>query len=272
NEDVERMEFAGFQDATAGSGLEGLDGPARGAVALDADGDGRLDLYVVEYGDTSKTGPSLDGRNGVANHLFHNVTEPGSPMRFRDIGRASGTDDAGWGLSAAAADYDGDGRIDLFVTNEFGRDVLYHNVTPPKGPIRFEDVTHRAGVQDEGGAGACWGDYDGDGDLDLYVSRDDFEESWILADPRFPAPADRHAASRLARALGERLKGGVLYRNDGPKSGHFTRVTDSAVADAGRGWGAAWLDADGDGRLDLAVANGLLSGKGGPSREVELWN
>src|SRR5262249_18613593 len=107
---------------------------------------------------------------------------------------------------------------------------------------------------------------------DLYVSRDDFEESWILADPRFPAPADRHAASRLARALGERLKGGVLYRNDGPKSGHFTRVTDSAVADAGRGWGGAWLDADGDGRLDLAVANGLLSGKGGPSREVELWN
>src|SRR5262249_41662665 len=125
NEDVERMEFAGFQDATAGSGLEGLDGPARGAVALDADGDGRLDLYVVEYGDTSKTGPSLDGRNGVANHLFHNVTEPGSPMRFTDIGRASGTDDTGWGLSAAAADYDGDGRIDLFVTNEFGRDVLY---------------------------------------------------------------------------------------------------------------------------------------------------
>ena len=272
NEDEERMEFVGFQDATAGSGLEGLDGPARGAVALDADGDGRLDLYVVEYGDTSKTGPSLDGGNGQANHLFHNVTEPGSPMRFVDVGHASGTDDTGWGLSAAAADYDGDGRIDLFVTNDFGSDVLYHNATPKGGPIRFEDVTHRAGVQDEGGAGACWGDYDGDGDLDLYVSRDDFEERWILADPRFPAPADRRAASHLARALGERLKGGVLYRNDGPKSGHFTRVTDSAVADAGRGWGAAWLDADGDGRLDLAVANGLLSGKGGRSREVDLWN
>jgi hypothetical protein len=58
-EDTERMEYLGFQDATAGSGLEALEGPARGAIALDADGDGRLDLYIVEYGDTSKTGPSL---------------------------------------------------------------------------------------------------------------------------------------------------------------------------------------------------------------------
>lgn len=274
DEDTERAEYLGFQDATPGSGLEGLAGPARGAVALDADGDGRLDLYVVEYGDTSRTGPSLDGRNGQANHLFRNVTESGSPMRFVDVSRDSGTDDTGWGLAAAAADYDGDGRVDLFVANDLGRDVLYHNVTPPQGPIRFEDATRRAGVQGEGGAGACWGDYDGDGDLDLYVSRDDFEERWILADPRFPAPADSSAASHLSRALGERLRGGVLYRNDGPKSGRFTRVADSTVAEGGRGWGVAWLDADGDGRLDLAVANGLLSGKGagGPSREVELWN
>lgn len=272
-ENEERMEYLAFQEATQGSGLEGLIGPLRSAVALDADRDGRLDLYVVEYGDTTKTGPSIDGRNGQPNHLFRNVTEPGSPIRFEEIGRASGTDDTGWGLAAAAADYDGDGRMDLFVANDFGRDVLYRNVTPAKGAIRFEDVTHRAQVEDAGGSGACWGDYDGDGDLDLFVSRDGFDERWILADPSFPRPAERGVAARLTRALSERLRGGVLYRNEVATSGRFTRVSDSAgVADAGWAWGAAWLDADGDGRLDLAVANGMLSGKGGAGREIDLWN
>ena len=273
SETKERMEFLAFEPATGGSGLEGLDGPLRGAVALDADGDGRLDLYVVAYGDTSKSGPSLDGRNGQANRLFRNVTEPGGTLRFVDVGGGSGAADTGWGLGAAAADYDGDGRTDLFVANEFGLNVLYRNVGPPRGAIRFEDVTRRTGTDDAGGAGACWGDYDGDGDLDLYVSRNAFEAGWILAERTFPRPTERGVATRLTRALRERLRGGVLYRNDVAATGRFTRVPDLAgVADSGWAWGAAWLDADGDGRLDLAVANGMLTGKGGPGREADLWN
>jgi hypothetical protein len=271
-----RIEHLAFEEVTEGSGLTGLIGPYRSAVALDADNDGRLDLYVVQYGDSSRTGPSFGGRNGLPNRLFRNVTETGGPMRFEDVSHASGTDDTGWGLAAGAADYDGDGRVDLYVANDFGRDVLLHNVTRARGTIRFEDATGRAGTEDIGfGMGVAWGDYDLDGKLDLYVSNYWLDESWILTHRRFPLPPHRLrvADQMLKRALRRRVAGNSLFHNESGGSGRFASVSSRAgVFDGGWAWGATWIDADGDGLLDLAVANGMLVGKNGESHEIEFWN
>jgi hypothetical protein len=127
------------------------------------------------------------------------------------------------GAAAAAADYDGDGFADLYVTNSgpHQKNRLFHN----RGDGTFEDVTDAAGVGCENVHGACmhaiWGDIDNDGDLDLYVVK------W-----------------------GER---DTLYRND---RGHFTDISKQAGVDYwGYGNGATFLDYDRDGHLDLLVGN-----------------
>lgn len=277
--DVEpvRIEHLTFRDITPSSGLEGMIGPYRTAIALDADRDGRLDLYVVQYGDATSVGPSSKGRNGLPNRFFRNMTELGGPIRFVDESHSSGADDPGWGLAAAAADFDGDGRDDIFVANDFGSNVLYRNVTPPGGPVRFRDVTVGTGTNHRNfGMGVAWGDYDLDGDLDLYVSNYWFDERWILEDPRFPLPPHPlrtiFGPSAKKRLLRE-ISGNSLYRNETARTGRFARVSEPAqVFDGGWSWGTAWSDVDGDGHPDLVVANGMLAGQGGPGREVDFWN
>ncbi|HEX8201210.1 MAG TPA: CRTAC1 family protein, partial [Isosphaeraceae bacterium] len=134
------------------------------------------------------------------------------------------------GTGAAFFDYDDDGRLDIYLPNAWaldeapsrvrtkGRPALYRN----RGGGRFEDVTERAGLIDDGwGCGVCAADYDNDGHVDLFVTQ---------------FGPDR------------------LYRNRG--DGTFEQAAERAgVADAGWGAGAAFFDADGDGDLDLYVAN-----------------
>ena len=133
---------------------------------------------------------------------------------------AAGVADGGFGVGAAFADYDGDGFPDLFLVNNSAgepndehRDRLYRN----QGTGGFAVTTESAGLgQREGGVGAAWGDFDNDGDVDLFVTD--------------------HG----------------LFRNDG--DGTFTDVTEaSGVADLGREFDAAWADMDRDGDLDLFV-------------------
>jgi hypothetical protein len=241
-----------FVDVTRPSGLEGR-GPAMGLCAADIDLDGDLDVYVSRYRDETKDDPDAPqevpadvggARDGEPNQLWINQGDG----TFREEAAARGVADPGWSLAAAFADYDGDGRPDLYVANDYGRNSLYRNL----GGGRFEDVTDRSGTGDAGfGMGVLWADLDGDGRLDLHVSNMySTAGNRILARGPGALPKDRH------ELLLKMASGNTLFRNRG--DGTFENVTLAAgVGKAGWAWGAAAWDPDHDGLPDLYVANGF---------------
>jgi hypothetical protein len=252
-----------FEDVTAMAGIA----PGRWgsmAIAADYDHDGFLDLYVVRMGDqeASVPQPNYHATNGVGNTLYHNRGDG----TFVDVTRQAGVGHTGWDLAGAWGDYDGDGWPDLYVANEFGGNALYHN----ERDGTFRERAAAAGVVDGGaGMGVTWADYDGDGDLDLYVSNMHANSAWALFHPDFPAPIPwryrllafftDEVRRRSREIIGELTRGSTLYRNDG--DGHFTDVSDAAgVRDAQWGWASEFLDYDDDGRLDLYAVNGFISG------------
>jgi hypothetical protein len=234
-----------------------------GTVA-DYDRDGFLDLYVVRMGDEEGTvpRPNYSATNGVGGTLYRN----NGNGTFSDVTKRARVGHTGWDFAGAWGDYDGDGWPDLYLVNEFAGNALYHN----EHDGTFTERAADAGVADGGaGMGVAWGDYDGDGDLDLYVSNMHANSAWALFHPDFPAPIPRRfrllgfftdEVRRRSDAIIERLtRGSTLFRNDG--NGHFTDVTDAAgVRDTQWGWSAEFLDYDNDGRLDLYAVNGFLSG------------
>ncbi len=209
-----------------------------GVGLIDADGDGRLDLYFANGGPIDSGAPEAVPSPC---RLYRN-TPDGS---FRDITEAARAPGPPYATGIAVADYDGDGRDDLFVTG--WRDQrLYRNLGG-----RFEDVTGRAGLRsDRWGTGAAWADLDADGDLDLivvnYVEYDPAEAPRCAApDGRrdFCGPEDFHAQADR------------LYRNNG--DGTFTDVAGEAWGESavGPGLGVLVADLSGDTRPDVFVAN-----------------
>jgi hypothetical protein len=136
-----------------------LDQNGQGVCTLDYDGDGLLDLYFVNGSTISrhKKGESPGGA------LFRNNGDG----TFTDVTQQAGLAGPPWGTGCAAADFDGDGKTDLFVAG-WGGNKLFRN----RGDGTFEDVTERAGVKDgRWCSSGAWADFDGDGKLDLFVSR-----------------------------------------------------------------------------------------------------
>ncbi len=254
----------GFADVTASSGIPETPWTSMPTVA-DYDRDGFLDVYLVRMGDAEKTvpEPGYAARNGVPSTLLRSRRDG----TFEDVTDRARVRFHGWGLAAAWGDFDDDGWPDLYVSNEFGGNALYRN----RGDGSFEDVTARAGVAD-GGAGmsVAWGDYDTDGDLDLFVSNMHANSGWALFHPDFPMPFPWYARAlgvvmpaevrRRGEDITHRLvRGSTLFRNDG--GGRFTDVSDAAgVRDAQWGWSAEFLDYDNDGTLDLFATDGFVSG------------
>ncbi|TDJ75652.1 MAG: CRTAC1 family protein [Planctomycetota bacterium] len=210
-----------------------------GGVALgDFDGDADLDLYLVQGGDLQPGAAPVP-----TNRLYENVGDG----EFRDATVDSGTGDIGYGMGCATGDYDGDGDLDLYVTN-VGPNVLYRN----DGNLRFTDVTAEAGVGDVGwGAGAAFLDYDGDGDLDLFLVN---YIGWASS-RELECPSSRGGRDYCNPNNYDTPARDVLYRNDG--GGRFTEVSEAAGLHAafGNGLGIAWGDVNGDGRVDVYVAN-----------------
>ena len=242
-----------FADRTAAAGLDFqhssgsrvknhiVEAKGGGGAFLDYDGDGYLDIYLVNGSRMQGPGtPDATSRNA----LYRN----GGDGQFTDVTDESGTGDTGWGMGCTAADYDNDGDVDIYVTN-YGANVLYRN----EGDGHFADVTDGAGVGLSGwSTGASFGDYDGDGDVDLYVAQ------YLDFNPEAVPPRGGMWKGVLVFAGPVGLEGAhdVLYRNEG--NGRFTDVTRQAGTSSSTpayGLGVVFGDYDGDGDVDLYVAN-----------------
>ena len=212
------------------------DSMAGGVALFDADGDGDLDLYLVHgRWDVARRAPAADGVN--------RLLLQGDDGVFRVTPDAAGAADAGYGMGVAVGDADNDGDLDLYIAN-YGPDAFYRN----RGDGTFENATADAGIgNDAWSASAGFFDTDGDGWLDVFVT------NYLAHDPAREA---RDAAGRPDYASPSVSPGvpDVLYRNTG--DGTFTDVTAAAgLATPGRGLGVIFDDLDGDGRIDIYVAN-----------------
>ena len=270
---VERVDILAaeplFVEAAAASGLNfvhenGATGKyympevmGSGAALFDYDNDGDLDVYLVQWGRLDEINRDRD--DAVSSRLFRNdlvsgadgkVADKKRTLRFTDVTKQAGVGRERYGMGTAVGDYDNDGDIDLFVT-AFGPDTLYSN----SGDGTFTDVTSAASLK-EAGTGWIWSssaaflDYDRDGDLDLFVANYlDFTPATnkLCYDS---VGARDYCTPRAYRPVPDRL-----FRNEG--NGTFTDVSDAAgitKAD-GAGLGVTTGDYDGDGWLDLYVAN-----------------
>jgi hypothetical protein len=208
-----------------------------GCVFFDADGDGWQDLLLINSAHwPGRAAPKVTAA------LYHNNGDG----TFADLTRGSGLDVEIYGIGAAAADFDNDGREDVYIT-ALGGNRLFRGL----GGGKFADVTRAAGVGDGGfSTSALWFDYDNDGRVDLFVSH---YVRWSIETDLF-CTLDGKSKSYCTP---ESYKGQspTLYHNNG--NGTFEDVTRRAgIFDTtSKGLGVAMLDYDGDGWMDLFVAN-----------------
>ncbi|MBI3484935.1 MAG: CRTAC1 family protein [Acidobacteria bacterium] len=224
-----------------------------GAAWGDYDGDGYPDLYICDIAGPLPASPQEMAASPGGNRLYHN----NGNGTFTDVTARAGVGFKGLSMGAAWADYDNDGKLDLIVTS-YGRLILYHN----RGDGTFEDVTQKAGLDKFHGfwTGASWGDYDKDGNVDLYICgyvRYEFKSEFV-------GKATRQFTEEVPFTLNPssyRPERNLLFHNNG--NGTFTEVAKPAgVEDAtGRSLSAAWDDFDGDGWPDLYVANDISENK-----------
>ena len=280
-----------FTDVTEKAGV-GDTGYGHGCAVGDYNNDGKLDLYVTNYG---------------VNRLYRNNGDG----TFTEVAESAGVPEPRWSTSCAFADYDQDGNLDLYVVNyivfdidenpwcgfkEKGiraycepdnfiaqSDTLYRN----NGDGTFTDVTKTAGIYNTTGKGlgVVWGDYNNDGTPDIYVANDSTENLFYHnnGDGTFEEVGfrvgialseDGVAENGMGTAFGDWNNDGwldltvtnyaqqtnTLYHNDA--DGFFTDTTATTktaqITYPYLGWATAFIDYDNDGYQDLFVANGHL--------------
>lgn len=216
-----------------------------GVALLDYDQDGYLDIFLVngaEIPSLVKTSPAY------WNRLFHNNRDG----TFTDVTERAGVKGDGYGMGVAVGDYDNDGYPDLFIANVGANQLLHNNRNGT-----FSDVTqaaHLVGEQYKGkkmwSTAGGWFDYNNDGLLDLFVVN---YCVWAVNQDPYCSSAGGTRSYCHPRFY-EPLHGS-LYRNDG--GGRFTNVSEETgiLQSSGRGMSASFADFDGDGYVDVFVAN-----------------
>jgi hypothetical protein len=244
-EDVTKASGVAFTHVNGAAGKKWMpETMGSGVAAFDADGDGRIDLLFVN----SRYWPG-DPR-GASGHptlaFYRNVTEPGGAIRFEDRTKEAGLALSLFGMGVAVGDVNDDGAPDLVIT---GLDDIRLLLNDGKG--RFHDATKGSGLAGAGwGTSAAFADFDGDGVLDLivgqyvnwspgtdlYCTLDGKTKSYCTPE-RYPG-----TSSRLYKGLG---------------GGRFREITKEAglTNPLGKALGVAVRDVDGDGRMDLVIAN-----------------
>src|SRR5215467_6544620 len=251
-----------FIDATAQTGLRvthanGMSGEflypeiiAPGVALLDYDNDGDLDMVLIQGGPLARTKDTSLAPAVQSVRLYRNDLDVGPDgthvLRFTDVTEASGIHTSEYAMGMAVGDYDNDGCVDLFVT-ALGRNQLFHNQCDGS----FKEVGAPAGVDDSGwSVSAAFVDYDRDGWLDLYVGH------YLNWAPSLNTPCNGPSGKRVYCAPSVYVpQPSRLYRNN--HDGTFSDVTVAAgmAGHFGPALGVATADFNGDGWIDLYVAN-----------------
>lgn len=243
--EASRVQFVHQSSATSHKYL--IESMGSGIGVLDYDGDGRLDLFFVNGAALSDPMPLGKQPDKTTERYWNRLYHSNSDGTYTDVTQKAGVQGAGYGMGAAVADYDNDGRTDLYVTNLNGN-ILYHN----NGDGTFTDVTVRAGVAGSGwSAGAVFVDYDRDGRLDLIVSRylkwDFSMDIWCgTREPGHRAYCHPDQFQPITH---------LVFHNEG--DGRFKDVSAQTrfAAHPGKGLGVAINDFDHDGWPDIFIAN-----------------
>ncbi len=240
-----------FEDVTQAAGLDFvhqliggkidniMKSDGAGGTFLDFDGDGLMDIYLVNSGPAPVLAEAPPGTPRWPNRLYRNRGDG----TFEDVTQKAGVAGSGFGTTAAAADYDNDGRTDLLVVN-FGSLILYHN----EGDGTFKDVTAKAGLTSkQPGISAAFLDYDGDGHLDLFVG------NYLRFDPAIKVPPGTQVPYPGPTTYEPEFN--ILYRNRG--DGTFEDVSErTGIRIPGhRAMSVTAFDYNLDGNPDIYVSN-----------------
>ncbi len=253
-----------FTEVTRELGLIKHRIPAYSLTAFDADGDGWTDLFACGYGrmEAAKNDSWMEASNGSPDLLLRNL----KGERFKDVTLASGLEDRRWSYASAAADYDEDGDLDLFVGNNFGTSRLWRN----RGDGTFEDVAEQLGVNVRGNVmGAIWTDVNGDGRLDLYLS-----SPTSTSGARLLGDVEEELGTGASQGMMQMANGNKLFLGrkvelpplpGAPEGAAPRRLAGFEQADiggirAGWSWSAASPDIDLDGNRDIVCVNGFVTG------------
>ena len=223
-----------------GTGLETAGDISGPAAAVDVDNDGRLDLYVGNFGNYlagASAWAAQEAVNGMPNRLYRNLG-PGDDgrLRFQDISATAQVGDTGWAQALSHLDVDRDGDQDLYIANDFGRNQLFLN----RGDGTFDAAGAETNSDDRfHGMNVSFADLNADGRGDIFITN-----IW------FWAATTREVTETNTLLLSTTAEpGGSSYE----RSDHPSLLEQ----DSGWAWAAMFLDVDNDADDDLFVANGF---------------